>query len=74
MAALNEVIHLNVDKETLALAPKFDMAKWTECCQSNQVSEVYRFYGERPYFSGGPTKDKGVNQPGAAGNRRGVRR
>ncbi len=48
---LNKVIHLNADKETLKAAPKFEMTKWAECCESNQICEVYRYYGERPYFT-----------------------
>jgi sporulation protein YlmC with PRC-barrel domain len=55
--AVNKVIHLNADKETLKAAPKFKMSKWAECCESNQVSEVYRYYGERPYFTGWQASD-----------------
>jgi len=54
---VNKVIRLNADKETLKAAPKFEMSKWAECCESNQVSEVYRYYGERPYFTGVPVMD-----------------
>jgi len=50
--AADKVIHLNADKETLKDAPKFEMTKWAECCESNHVVEVYRYYGERPYFIG----------------------
>ncbi len=50
--AANKVIHLNADKETLKAAPKFDISKWAECCESNRVAEVYGYYGERPYFTG----------------------
>jgi sporulation protein YlmC with PRC-barrel domain len=45
------VIHLNADKEKLKAAPRFEMTKWAECCESNHVAEVYRYYGEEPYFN-----------------------
>ena len=47
----NKVVHLNADKEKLKGAPKFEMSKWAECCDSNHVAEVYRHYGEEPYFT-----------------------
>jgi sporulation protein YlmC with PRC-barrel domain len=50
--AADKVILLNADKETLKAAPRFEMSKWAEGCESNQVAEVYRYYGERPYFTG----------------------
>ena len=49
--ATDKVIHLNADKEKLKAAPKFEMTKWAECCESNHVAEVYRYYGEEPYFT-----------------------
>ena len=49
--ATNKVIHLNADKEKLKAAPRFDMSKWAECSESNHVAEVYRYYGEEPYFA-----------------------
>jgi hyperosmotically inducible periplasmic protein len=49
--ATAKVIHLNADKEKLQSAPRFEMSKWAECCESNHVAEVYRYYGEEPYFS-----------------------
>src|ERR1035441_254536 len=45
-----KVLHLDADKEKLKGAPKFEMSKWAECCDSNHLSEVYRHYGEEPAF------------------------
>ena len=45
-----KVLHLDADKEKLRSAPKFEMSKWAECCDSNHLSEVYRHYGEEPAF------------------------
>jgi len=46
----NKVLHLDADKAKLAGAPKFEMSKWAECCDSNHLSAVYRHYGEEPAF------------------------
>src|ERR1039457_6054922 len=46
----NNVIHLDASKEKLKTAPKFDLSKWDESTQSNQVIEAYGYYGEEPYF------------------------
>ena len=46
----NKVVHLDVSKEKLKGAPKFDTAKWDEGTESNRVMETYAFYGEQPYF------------------------
>jgi hyperosmotically inducible periplasmic protein len=53
----NKILHLDADKAKLTAAPKFEMAKWAECCNSNQVAEVYRQYGQQPYCSSGHKKD-----------------
>ena len=47
----NKVIHLDADKAKLNASPKFEMSKWAECCDSEHVTEVYRHYGEQPYFA-----------------------
>ncbi len=46
-----KVVHLDADKAKLTAAPKFEMSKWADCCDSNHVSEVYRHYGQEPYFT-----------------------
>jgi sporulation protein YlmC with PRC-barrel domain len=48
--AANNVLHLNASKAKLAAALKFDTSKWDKDTQSNRVTEVYGYYGERPYF------------------------
>jgi sporulation protein YlmC with PRC-barrel domain len=45
-----KVLHLDATKEKLQSAPKFEMSKWAECCDSNQLYTVYRHYGEEPAF------------------------
>ena len=47
----NKVLHLDADKEKLKGAPKFEMSKWAECCDSDHLSAVYRHYGEEPAFT-----------------------
>jgi sporulation protein YlmC with PRC-barrel domain len=46
-----KVLHLDVDKEKLKSAPRFDMANWTSSMDSNRLAEVYRYYGEEPAFT-----------------------
>ena len=46
----HKVLHLDADKEKLKSAPKFEMSKWAECCDSDHLTEVYRHYGEEPAF------------------------
>jgi hyperosmotically inducible protein len=53
----SKTLQLDADKAKLTAAPKFEMAKWAECCDSNQVAEVYREYGQQPYCSSGHKKD-----------------
>ena len=48
--AADKVLHLNASKAKLAAALKFDTSKWDEDTQSNRVTEIYGYYGERPYF------------------------
>jgi sporulation protein YlmC with PRC-barrel domain len=48
--AADKVLHLNASKAKLAAALKFDTSKWDKDTQSNRVTEVYGYYGERPYF------------------------
>ncbi len=48
--AEQKVLHLDISKEKLKAAPRFETANWDESTQSNQVVEVYSYYGEQPYF------------------------
>jgi sporulation protein YlmC with PRC-barrel domain len=45
-----KVIHLDADKEKLMRAPKFEMSRWAQCCDSNYLAEVYRYFGQAPAF------------------------
>ena len=55
--AANKLIHLDADKEKLKAAPRFEASQWEEQSQPNQVSQVYSYYGQQPYFT--VTADKG---------------
>lgn len=46
----DNVLHLNAGKAELAAALKFDTAKWDADTQSNRVTEVHGYLGERSYF------------------------
>jgi hyperosmotically inducible protein len=46
-----KVAHLDAEKEKLKSAPQIELSKWDACCDPNRVSEVYRYYGQEPYFS-----------------------
>jgi sporulation protein YlmC with PRC-barrel domain len=45
-----KVLHLDADKAKLGGAPKFETAKWAECCDSNHLSAVYGYYGQESAF------------------------
>jgi hypothetical protein len=45
-----KVLHLDADKERLKNAPKFEMSKWAECCDSNHLAAVYHHYDQEPAF------------------------
>ena len=47
----NKVLHLKSDKEQIKAAPQFGTSSWAEIGQSNQVADVYRYYGQEPYFT-----------------------
>jgi sporulation protein YlmC with PRC-barrel domain len=44
--AAHKVLRLDVDKEKLTSAPKFETSKWAEDSDSNHLAAVYRYYGE----------------------------
>src|SRR5665213_880821 len=46
-----KALHLDISTEKFNAAPKCDTAKWDEDTQSNRVSEVYGYYGQKPYFA-----------------------
>jgi sporulation protein YlmC with PRC-barrel domain len=41
---------LNVDRATLENAPGFDKDNWPDMAESRWGSEVYSYYGRRPYW------------------------
>lgn len=47
----SKVMHLKSDKDKLKAAPRYGMSDWAELGQSNQVTEVYRYHGQEPYFA-----------------------
>lgn len=47
----HKVLHLDANKEKLQQAPKFETAKWIECCNSNHLSAVYGHYGQENAFT-----------------------
>ena len=49
--AADKVIHLDADKEKLKAAPRFESASWEGNSGSAQITEVYAYYGQQPYFS-----------------------
>jgi hypothetical protein len=51
--AADKVLQLDASKEKFAAAPKFDNSKWDEDTQSNQVTQVYGYYGVQPWFVAG---------------------
>ncbi|HXR48148.1 MAG TPA: PRC-barrel domain-containing protein [Candidatus Limnocylindrales bacterium] len=46
----DKVLQLDASKDKFAAAPKFDNSKWDEDTQSNQVTQVYGYYGVQPWF------------------------
>ena len=46
----DKVLQLDVAQATLKAALKFDTSKWDADTQSNRMTEVHGYYGEKPYF------------------------
>ena len=49
-AAQEEVVFLNIDKETLKNSPGFDKDHWPTSPQYNFINEVHAYYGLDPYY------------------------
>lgn len=49
--ARDGVLRLNRDMKQFKAAPVFTVSKWAEHCQSQHVMELYRYYGQEPYFA-----------------------
>jgi hyperosmotically inducible periplasmic protein len=45
----NKVFRLNSSQAELNAAPKFELGKWSQYWNSNDVATVYRQYGQKPY-------------------------
>ncbi len=59
----NKVIRLNATKERVKDSPSFDMSKWQEGVDRNQVMAVYRYYGDtQPYFAVETTKTERTHE------------
>lgn len=64
---VQKVLHLNTDKEALKAAPKFEMSRWAECCDSNHLAQVYQYHGqERALNFVGPQEESTQATPGVA--------
>jgi sporulation protein YlmC with PRC-barrel domain len=46
-----KVLRLEVDGLAFNRAPRFEMSRCEEHCRSSRVAEVYRLYGQEPYFA-----------------------
>jgi len=64
-----KVLLLNTDKERLKAAPEFDLSKWAEGSQEARVVEVYRIYGEEPYFTGVRRASESAGAPASRNER-----
>lgn len=47
----SRALRLNVDKKVFQAAPGFEMSNWDELRQSRHVAQVYRYFGQEPYFA-----------------------
>jgi len=50
-SAADKKLVLNVDKQTLANAPRFDKEHWPDMNDLRWNTEVYQHYGQEPYWS-----------------------
>lgn len=46
----DKVLLMDASVAKINIAPRFDFAKWNLSTQSSRVTEVYGYYGLRPYF------------------------
>lgn len=49
-SAAGDAMIVNIDKEKLKTAPNFAKDKWPDLADQKWGSDVYRFYGIRPYW------------------------
>jgi len=62
--AADKVLLLDASKDKFAAAPRFKNSKWDEDTQSNQVTQVYGYYGVQPWFVAGRDGDGNPNLDG----------
>ena len=51
--AAQHILKLDISKQKFNAAPRFEIARWAENTQSNQLSETYGYYSQQPYFACG---------------------
>ncbi len=56
---------INISTDAFKAAPAFDMAKWKESTQPEQMAAAYHYFGQQPYFSA-PGVAGQTTVPGAA--------
>jgi sporulation protein YlmC with PRC-barrel domain len=57
---------LDASKKKFNAAPKYNTQKWDQGTQSNEVTEVYDYYGVQSYFMAMPDGDQNVDLHGAS--------
>jgi sporulation protein YlmC with PRC-barrel domain len=57
----NKVYQINMSKAAFAAAPKFDLTKWADSTQPEQVAAAYLYFGQQPYFSVPGMPDKTIS-------------
>ena len=58
-----KTLHLEADKEKLKNAPQFKYSNWNARPDTNQIVELYRYYGQEPYFAMGFRTNDAVRSP-----------
>lgn len=57
----DKTLVLNISKEKMAQAPNFDKDNWPDMSNRKWSEDVYRYYGQKPYWSG--SSHKSTQQP-----------
>jgi len=56
MNTAGDALILNVDKEKLKNAPSFDKSNWPDFADRAWGMQIYRFYGQQPYWQEQPAQ------------------
>lgn len=59
-----KVLRVDADKEKFKSAPEFQMSRWDAAVGTEPVTEIYRSYGQQPYFAGKTPKAAPSSQLG----------